>query len=225
MGILASKLFLVFIVGGLILLGIAVGVIRNFLKNRAPDNSKLQGDIKLMRIEIKPWVKELAPVDEDGLTLLSLSQVNQVLKKGLNKSAKGIYTSIYQEPLLAYSYKEYLGNNALLYARTAEHELVYQIKKDETRIAINGSFFGVLKKDGKLYNGETVLGQVDKADADLHLPIKVGKRNLAALNNPALVDAPQPRVFQYVENNINAEEEKTLMALATLKLIQQMVEQ
>ncbi|MEM9991834.1 MAG: hypothetical protein AAF738_08725, partial [Bacteroidota bacterium] len=111
------RLFLVFIVFGIVLIGIAIGVVRNILKNRAPNRKKLQEDIKQMRAEIKPWLQQLAPIDEDGLGLFSLNQVNQILKKGINKSAKGMYVSIYQEPILAYTYKEYLGNNALLYAR------------------------------------------------------------------------------------------------------------
>ncbi len=221
---LAGKLFFVFIVLAIILVGIGIGVIRNMMGNGKASNNKFQRDIKLMRAEIEPWSNELTPLDEDGLTLFSLNQVNQTLKKGINNSAKGVFTSIYQEPLLAYSYKEYLGENALLYARTAEHEMVYQIKKGETRIAVDGKYFATLKPDGKLYNGKTVLGQIDGNDKELHLPIRIGSRDIAALNNPALLDAPEPRAFQYVSDNISESEEKALMTLAALKLVEQMIE-
>lgn len=222
--IVAGKLFFVFIVLAIILLGIGFGVIRNMLGNGKASSNKYQNDIKLMRSEIKPWAKELAPIDEDGLNLFSLNQVNQVLKTGINKSAKGVFTSVYQEPLLAYSYKEYLGDNALLYARTAEHEMVYQIKKGETRIAVDGNYFGTLNAEGKLYNGKTLLGQIDKSSEELHLPIRIGDRAIAALNNPRLLDAPEPRAFQYVADGISSGEEKTLITLAALKLVEQMIE-
>lgn len=222
--IVAGKLFFIFIILAIILLGIGIGVIRNMFGNGKASNNKYQNDIKLMRSEIKPWLTELTPLEEEGLTLFSLNQVNQVLKKGVNKTAKGVFTSIYQEPILAYSYKEYLGNNALLYARTAQHEMVYQIKKDETKIAVDGKYFATLKKDGKLYNGKTVLGQIDQSSEKLHFPIHIGNKEIATLNNPKLLDAPEPRAFQYVADNISESEEKALVTLAALKLVEQMIE-
>ena len=68
-----------------------------------------------MRTEIAPYVEDLVPLESEELELMSLNQLNQSLKKGMTTTAKGVFTSIYQEPLVAYSYKKYIvNNNALL---------------------------------------------------------------------------------------------------------------
>jgi len=222
---IALKLFL-FLLIGLILAGVALNMLRTIFKNLSPNNNKIQADIKQMRVEITPYVADLVPLESEELELMSLNQLNQSLKKGMTTTAKGVFTSIYQEPLVAYSYKKYIGgNNALLYARTATKEIVYRFTKKGVKVAINQSYYGTINQ-GKLYgeNNKQLLAQVNTRPTDLLLPITVGEKEVAMLNSSEQTSkSPQPRAFQFVNNSITEEEETAFLTLAVLELVQKSV--
>lgn len=69
------------------------------LINFQPGKAKIRSDLKKMKGEITPWIDELVPWDREELELLSSNQVNQKVKKGVIKTAKGVFTSIYHVKL------------------------------------------------------------------------------------------------------------------------------
>lgn len=222
---IALKLLL-FLLVGLTLAGVALNMLRTIFKNLSPNDNKIQADIKDMRTEIAPYVEDLVPLESEELELMSLNQLNQSLKKGMTTTAKGVFTSIYQEPLVAYSYKKYIGNNnALLYARTATKEIVYRFTKKGVKVAINQKYYGTIKQ-GKLYgeNNKQLLAQVNTRPMDLMLPVMVGNKEVGMLNSPEqAAKSPQPRAFQFVSNSITEEEETAFLTLAVLELVEKSV--
>ncbi|MEN0047321.1 MAG: hypothetical protein AAF806_09710 [Bacteroidota bacterium] len=222
---IALKLLL-FLLVGLTLAGVALNMLRTIFKNLSPNDNKIQADIKDMRTEIAPYVEDLVPLESEELELMSLNQLNQSLKKGMTTTAKGVFTSIYQEPLVAYSYKKYIGNNnALLYARTATKEIVYRFTKKGVKVAINQKYYGTIKQ-GKLYgeNNKQLLAQVNTRPMDLMLPVMVGNKEVGMLNSPKqAAKSPQPRAFQFVNNSITEEEETAFLTLAVLELVEKSI--
>lgn len=221
---IALKL-LMFVIVGFVLAGIGFSLLRTIFKNLSPNNNAIQEDIRKMRAEIEPYVADLVPLESEELELMSLNQLNQSLKKSITTTAKGVFTSIYQEPLVAYSYKKYIGgNNALLYARTATREIVYRITKKGIKVAINQKFYGTIK-NGNLYgeSNRKVLAQVNRRTTDLMLPVLVGEKEVGLLNAPGTEKTPQPRAFRYVNNEINEEEEQAFLTLAILELVEKSV--
>ncbi|MEM8527184.1 MAG: hypothetical protein AAGG68_21265 [Bacteroidota bacterium] len=223
---MTALILLLFLIIGLTLAGVGINMLRKIFKNLSPNDNKIQGDIKEMRAEIMPYVEDLVPLESEELELMSLNQLNQSLKKGMTTTAKGVFTSIYQEPLVAYSYKKYIGNNnALLYARTATKEIVYRFTKKGVKVAINQQYYGTIKQ-GKLYgeNNKQLLAQVNTRPTDLMLPVLVGNKEVGMLNSPEqAARSPQPRAFQFVNSSITEEEETALLTLTVLELVEKSI--
>ena len=208
-------------VAGLVLL---IRVFSNF----APGSRRLQQDLDQMKQDMDKWAGELVPLTREEVELFSFNQEKQVVRKGFGKTAKGIFTSIYHEPVLSYSYKEYLGpgKNALLYVRTGAQEFVYRISKKGIEVLVDRQRVGILKEDGGLYDkrGNRMLAQINR-EAGEFLPVLVNDRevaNVARMNkgtNPKLGQ----RAFEFVKDDMSKEEKDMFLSLAVLEVIQQSI--
>ena len=205
----------------------AISILYQILTNFQPSDSKINADIRTMRAEIDKMNLNLVSWDKEELELFSLNQINQLVKKNITTTAKGVFTSIYQEPMLAYSFKKYVSPslNAVLYARTAEHEYVYRIRKDSIKIMIDGQAIGVLDKEGALYSPQKkqLLAQLPKGSEDLMLPIIVNNKEVGHITNPKKTNAPNPRAFDLVATDMTKAEEEVFLALGVLEVIQRSI--
>lgn len=211
--------FIVLLTGGAIA---AMYALYQFLINFQPGRSKIKADLQKMKAEIQPFIDELIPWTKEELELLSANQINIKIKKSIVTTAKGIITSIYHEPLIAWSYKRYVSpeRNAVIYARSAHREFVFRIKKDKTEIKIDGHVIGTLRKNGVLYSSKTnrLMARINRQDDELLLPILVGEKEVASLINPQLNGKTNPRAFEFLEVN-NKEEEAILLSLAIFEFV------
>lgn len=194
------------------------------LTNFSPGKSKILADFRQMRDEVRDWTAALVPMTKEELSLLSPRQVNQKIKRGLSKTAKGIFISIYEEPLVLYSYKKYIAakKNAILYARTSKNEFVYRITKKGIDINIDGQYAGVLKENGAFYGGRRnrLIARINRDDElQLH-PVIIGDREVASVVNPTKILKHNPRAFQFLQP-MEAKEEKVFLALAILEMVQE----
>ncbi|MEM9821334.1 MAG: hypothetical protein AAF985_09690 [Bacteroidota bacterium] len=192
------------------------------LMNYHPSKRKVQSDLRKTREEIQPWINELIPWKADELNLLSLNQVNRAFKKGIVTTMKGVFTSIYQEPMVTYAYRRYFSpqEDALLYARTAHREFVYRIKKGEVMISIDQQLVGVVRENGKLYRVKSsqLLAQIDRDKDELMLPITIKDREVAGLIKPQHAMNVNARAFEFV-SEMPEEEEALLLSLSILELV------
>jgi len=194
-----------------------------FFTNFNPSNKRVVKDIAKLKEEIKEWTATLVPWNKEEMELLSFSQTEQKIKKGLSKSAKGIFNSIYHEPLIAYNYKQYISTgatNALLLAHTSQHEFAYRIKNKEVFINIDNEYAGVLKENGCFYGGpkERLIARINKEEsAKLH-PILIGDKQAGSLVNREKASVPNPRVFKFVAP-MEAAEEKVFISIAVLEMV------
>ena len=194
-----------------------------------PGERKLKADLQKMREEIAQYGGELAPINKEELDLFAVNQVNRVLKKRAVLTAKGIFTTIYHEPVAAYSYKRYVSSklNALLYVRTAEREYVYRFKGKEVQIIVNGEPLGTIKENGVLYsahNGKSI-ARVNPETSGL-LPVVTQERELGNITavQPAGKAALNTRAFEFVKDNLSDEEEKLFLSIALMELVKRSVE-
>ena len=191
--------------------------------NFNPSNRKIVKDMAILKEEIKEWRNTLVPWNKEEMELLSFSQTDQQIKKGLSKSAKGIFTSIYHEPLIAYNYKQYISTgstNALLLAHTSQHEFAFRIKNKEVFINIDKEYAGVLKEDGCFYGGEKerLIARINKEESAKMYPILVGGKAAGNLVNREKASVPNPRVFKFVAP-LEAAEEKIFISIAVLEMV------
>jgi hypothetical protein len=211
-----------------IVLGIAaLAILAKVFKNFQPGDKKINADVAQMRKEIEAMNLDLVPWDKDETELFSLNQISQSVKKGITTTAKGVFTSIYQEPMLAYGFKKYVSPNlnAVLFAKTASHEYVYRIKKDSIQVTIDGKALGILKDDGVLYSTRKnkVLARIAQGSDELLLPMIVNNREVAHVVNPAKADKINPRAFDLVDENMTKEEEEVFLALGVLEVVQRSI--
>ncbi len=198
------------------------------LPHMNPGAKRIKQDLQEMQTEMNDWLSEaLVPIRKEELELFSFNQMNRLVKKRITLRARGVFTTIYNEPVLAYAYKRYIGGGkyALLYARTAEHHYAYWIKNKEIQILIDGQLVGMLRNDGVLYNErKRAIASIKRNQEEL-APVIVHDREVASV---VKTDTPKtgslsPRAFQFVKSDINEEEEKLFLALATLELVRESV--
>ncbi|MEQ8707088.1 MAG: hypothetical protein RIC19_24360 [Phaeodactylibacter sp.] len=194
------------------------------LKNFMPGDKRLFQDLQQLKESMQEWKPELVPISSEELDTFSFNQEQRSVRKRFGKTAKGVFTTIYHEPILAYAYKEYSGpgHKAVLFAETREKSYSFIKDKKGVRIAAGQRQLGTLKEDGKLYSpkgGKAIatLGQ----SANQLLPVRTADRELGSLvDKPAAQnDELGQRAFQFVPNDLAEEEKDVFLALATLELV------
>jgi hypothetical protein len=196
-----------------------------------PNERKVKADLQKMRDEIAQYGGELAPIDKQELDLFAMEQVHRTLKKRAVLTAKGVFTTIYHEPVAAYSYKRYVSSklNALLYVRTADREFVYRFKGKEVQIILNKQPLGTIKENGVLYSAQdgSMLARINSETAGL-LPVVSKDRELGSISARLPVSttgkaALNSRAFEFVNDNLNDQEETLFLSIALMELVKRSV--
>ena len=219
MALFALFTFLLVAIGSVIL----ASVFFNFM----PNNRRIDADLQKMKADMNKWAgDELVPLTDEELELFSFNQEKQVMRKGITKSAKGIFTSIYHEPVVAYSYKEYFGSGrtALLYVRTSEHEFVYRLSKKGVKIGIDNQDVGTLKEDGKLYGAKSkrLLARIHRKDELQLSPIVINEKEVASVGRyEPQNDKVGKRAFEFVREDMSKAEKEVFLSLGILEVIDQ----
>lgn len=215
-------LSILFVVGLLLLFNLVAA-------NMAPRRSKRAAEVKRLAADMNQWVDSLVPLDREELELFSLGQDKQVLRKGVRTEAKGIFTTIYHEPVVAYSYRKYLGKKGddVLYARTANHEFVFWKHKDKVDLEIDGQEVGTLRPDGILYGRRTgkELARLGQQPVQQYLPVKVGEREVGSLSTKSgTTRGLHDRALEFLKPDLSDKEEQLLLALVVRELVRRTVE-
>lgn len=174
-----------------------------------------------MADETRVWREQVIPWEvEKEMDLLSLSREFKWIKKS-GRILKGVFLSIYQEPMLTYAYKSYVkgGKFAVFYAATLSHQFVYQKLKSRTDLFIDGEHVGFLTPDWLMYSHRRrLLGRRNRFSDD-YFTVIIWDREVAHLRDPRRVDRVSPRAFEIMEH-LNDKEELLLMAVAFLTMIE-----
>lgn len=206
----------------------AIYLLYQLLTNFQPGKNRVLADFRKMREEVKTWTQQLIPWNQEEMSLLSLRQVNQKVKRGLLKTAKGVYTSIYHEPLIVYNYRKYISTkkNAILYARTSKNEFAYRMWKNKVDINIDGQFVGTLKDNGEFVSGRRnrLLAKINQDDTLPLYPVQIGKKEVASVASLAKTTKHNPRAFQFLQT-MEEKEEKVFTALAIFKMVNESLEE
>ena len=216
------------ILAALVFVMIAV-VLPKIFNNFQPSDRRVREDLEKMKAELTPYTGELIPINKEELEAFSTSQVNQILKKGMTTTARGVFTTIYDEPIVAYSYKKYIGsgNNGILYVRTAEHEMAFRIRNKGIEIMIDDQVVGTFKDNGVLYGAKSnrMLARVAK-DQPEFLPVLVKDREVGSVtkSNEKPGKNLSKRAFEFIKDDLNKEEEAVFLSLAVLELVQRTID-
>ncbi len=126
---------------------------------------------------------------------------------------------------MAYSYKKYIssGVDAILYARSANHEFAYRIKNGEVKIVIDNELVGIMKQNGVVYgkSKKRMIARINREGNEL-IPILVKDRevgNIVKALPPGTSTPLNDRAFSFIKEDIDDEEKKIFISLAILELV------
>lgn len=173
---------------------------------------KLRGHTEEVSASLVTWDKEM-------LSLLSLNQTRQKKPGMFSGESSGIFTTIYQEPVLAYS-SEAMKGAGLALVRTSKDELILRNKGREVEIWINKQPFGVLIEGVLLASGRgsRQLARIEDSAGEAQFPVIIAEKTVAAITNTRKTDSPNPRAVTLLKA-LNEEEEHIVLALTVAKML------
>lgn len=178
-------------------------------------------DITLLRNEIADLKALIIPFSKEEMELLSLNQSNKRQKKGFQKIAKGIFDTIYYEPLIAYAIKSYSNGNKLIAIASSQDEFIYLTKDNITHVYMNNVEAGVLTTKGEFYSiSQKLLATVDGED---HLPthtVYIQGKNIGFISNPKFIDKTIPRAFSLLKD-MSKDELSIFLCLTLINLVEE----
>lgn len=189
-----------------------------------PSQKRIQRDLGYFRTETKEWRDKLIPWEEEKeMELFSLNSQTKWSKQGFDKVLKGVYYSIYNEPMLTFGFKNYIRNswNTLIWGATHSHEFIYRGKKKQTDFFIDRQHVGHITDKGLMYSSQSkrLLGRRNDLNPQYY-SVVIWDREVAHLMRPKKADRINPRAFEVMEE-MTEQEELLLMALGFLTIIRE----
>ncbi len=201
-----------FVAGIIYLLARLIGSI-----NFNPESRAWQRTLENLRSRLRQQAAgALVPWDGEMLSLLSLNR-SRLKKPGFfSSTAEGVFTSIFQEPVLAYAQQK-TGKTSVLLARTSNREFIFRMKGRETEIWLDGQPFATLTGGSLIAAGRNgrLLARIEPKSDEVQFPVLLGNATAAAIANPDKADSPNPRALTLLRP-VSAEEEQALLALTVL---------
>ena len=191
----------------------------SFGKSRVEqERERLIEDVHSLSEGLIPWSKK-------DTQLLSFGLSEKKINKG--DSARGIFLSIYDEPMIAFSTKDF--NNSKLVrmvaASTANHKLLFVQTPKSTQCYFNDQQIGFLNEEFMFYSMKKRLaGRVNSGGTDSYSSI-IYKNKELGLINPLSFDSPfNKRVYELVNDKLTAEGESILLTMTFYFLIIKLIE-
>ena len=185
-----------------------------FLFKMTISKSQLLRDIDTLRNEISDLKKMLIPFNSEEMELLSLNQSNVSKRKRFSTVTKGIFNTIYYEPLIAYGIKNYSNNSST-------DEFVYLSKGNTTHVFMNDTEAGVLTSDGKFYSIKNkLLALIDGADQLQSHTVWIQGKDMGYINNPRFVSKSIPRAYNLLKT-MSQEEQNIFLCLTLVNLVEE----
>lgn len=189
--------------------------------NLNPGKAKVQADFRKIQAELKDKRTNLVPWSDEDRSLLSLKKNPYKEKTGSVKSAEGTFISIYQEPMVHFAYKRYLGKkeNAILVAMTSHYEFLYRIKKNKVEVALNGKYLAGITPDFALVSEKKkTMAKIQTTANGDYYPIIVEGRDVGSIGDVKKAKKVNPRAFELLAE-LSPNEEKKMLALALYFLV------
>jgi hypothetical protein len=210
-----------------------VGLLSMVLKNRWPGKSKIKQALEALKKETLEITGELVPLDTEEMENFSSRQENKTLKKGLMTTGKGVFTTLFHEPVMGYHFKKYMGgglrNNALLYIVIAGNEFTYWMQKSGVEVFIDTQRVGTIKDGNVLYGTKTkkVLAEIGQEKNGIR-PVRVYDREVGSLSSKKSTGKGRKeisaRAFEFLKDDLKKEEKLLFLALTGLELVMRGIE-
>lgn len=209
-----------FIIGA----GFILAQVVNFFLSINSGSGQTKQDVAELKSKIATYLASLVPMTNTELELLSVNKIGNTSRKGLATIKSGAFTSIYQEPLVAYAYKEYTypADKSLLLVSTEEDDFIYMSSGAKTQVFVNNNELGFISADGGLYEPQTnkLLAKIQADHVLSSHPVEIGGKEVGEIVNVKLNQSPNPRAYQFLEP-MDDKESQIFKALTFLCLVEE----
>jgi hypothetical protein len=169
---------------------------------------------------IEPLRNDLVTMESHELELISTNHKSDIKRTLFNKYVQGLYYTIYDEPVIAYAYKELSGHSSsLLVACTGEHIFTYISKNGYTKVYINETEVGTIIPEGKLISpNEKILAVMKMDNFQTSNPIFIYGKAVGEMVNTRYRGNHNPRAFVLLDR-LEQDESELFLSLTLLKLV------
>jgi len=132
-----------------------------FLMGSQSAKRKLEKDLDDLQVVLNEFVDGLVYLDIEELKIMSVNTVDKLVGKGLSTYNKGVISTIYQEPIVAYAMKVYeKWDKMLLVARTKDDIFSIQSEGEKFKVFKNNQAFGTIEDDYTFYYSGAAVPEV-----------------------------------------------------------------
>jgi hypothetical protein len=198
-----------------------IGDFFRFLFKMTMSKSQLKKELQILRQSMSALKAKLIPFSKEEMELLSLNQSERTTKKGFGKITKGIFNTIYYEPLIAYAIKEFSNGQKLILIASTEDEFAYFTKDGKTHVYMNEVEAGIITLKGEFFSVRNqLLAVIDGAD---HIPthaVWIQGKNIGFIANPKFAEKTIPRAFSLLKD-MSENEQSIFLCLTLVNLIEE----
>jgi len=182
-------------------------------------NNRLEKEKEYLIKEAAELSNELIPYSKADADLLSFGTIN---KSNKGDSLKGVFVSIYDEPMVAFAMKEYKSNKLrqMMVVNTANHKLLYIKTPKSIKCYFNDQQIGFLTEDYKFYNMKKRLaGRLNHGGKGSYSSVIYKDTELGLINDLAFDSPFSKRVFDIINDKLSAEGEIILISMSFYFLV------
>lgn len=146
---------------------------------------QMQKDIKLLRNSIQEFRDGLIPFEEEEFKLLSSLPVSKTSKKAGSVLSKGVFSTIYQEPLIAFSMKHNRKDNTILVlAESDSNEYRLMYSQEGTEAYVNDQYLGTINEEIQFLptGSQKVFAEIQLSDNNKYARVLINKKDTAHIN-------------------------------------------
>jgi hypothetical protein len=189
--------------------------------NIKPGKGRIQKDLAEFRKTLKPLMVDLVPMEEGEIDLLSSNPNITSSKKRVTQTWQGNFISIYHENMIVFGYRKYVSKSedAILYAKTANHEYTYRMQGEVCEIVVDDKLLGYLKGDDILYlaKNKKPFAAYNRSNDSL-IAITINGKEVGNIYKEGIVKQPNPRAFELI-TKMPKEHQLTFISLAIFELV------
>lgn len=181
-----------------------------------------QADIKAVLDKASDQKASLVPFDLDELKLLSQQQLNKQVSRGISTDTSGTFTSIYHEPLISYSYKDFLGSDkALLAVATKDDTWLFRMAGGHTEVMLNESHVGRITPVGVLLSSidGRELARIDVQEGRERFAVHLRQGIVGYLTNPSLSHDFNTRAVHLL-SDLDSDEVQLFLSVVLLVMVE-----
>lgn len=183
-------------------IGYIVFQMYHFYLSLQATSTQMNRDKEELREYLSEMEDEIIPIEHDELKLLSVRNETQQVREFKGTFSRGIFYTIYTEPIFKFVLKEYSSSDrSLLIIQTMQGELLYELSDNASKVYWDHKLLGILDDKGSIWNEsrDIEIGHIDIAETSLEQNVFIKDQHVATIVNPFQASTTSQRLFTHLE--------------------------